>query len=63
MRVQLPCGGFATVSPDAKPETLKALDALLRAAVKHLTSERGSARHGPAGKRNSTAGLRHYEKG
>lgn len=63
VRVQLPSGGFAIVSPGVKPETLKALDEMLRAAVKHLESRRGSARRGPTVKRNRAAGLRHCEEG
>ncbi len=65
MRVQLPSGGFAIVSPDVKPETLKALDRMVRAAAKQLMNseqERGSAGRGPAAKRNRTAGLRPREK-
>lgn len=60
MRVQLPSGGFAIVSPNVKPKTLKTLDQMLRAAAKHLESERGSARRGPAVDR--PVGLRRCEK-
>ncbi len=63
MRVQLPSGGFAIVSPDVKLETLKALDKMVRAAAKQLMNqERGSAGRGPVAKRNRTAGLRPREK-
>lgn len=61
MRVQLPSGGYATVSPDVTTETLEALDEMLRAAADHLRSKkakRGSARRGSVVKRNRPAGLR-----
>jgi hypothetical protein len=32
MRVELPCGAFANVSPDVKPETLQALNEVMKAA-------------------------------
>lgn len=56
--MQLPSGGYATVSADVKPETLRALDEMLIAAAKQIAKERGSAEHGPAVKRNSAVGLR-----
>jgi hypothetical protein len=65
MRVQLPSGGYATVSADVKPETLAALDEMLRAAAKQFAkkSKRGSAERGPAVKRNSSAGPRFRKAG
>lgn len=36
MRIELPSGGFAIVSRDIKPETIRALDEMLIAAKKSI---------------------------
>jgi hypothetical protein len=56
VRVQLPSGGYATVSADVKPETLKALDEMLVAAAKQIAKERGSAGKLDQPLRNRAAG-------
>ena len=36
MRIELPGGGFALVSKDIKPETIAALDQMMRAAKEQI---------------------------
>ncbi len=35
-RIQLPCGASATVTEDIKPETIKALDEMVRTAMRNV---------------------------
>ena len=48
MRVQLPSGGYAIVSKNVKPETLKALDEMLKAAAKQIMQEQKKLKRGSA---------------